>query len=175
MRLSHLTDSEIQSYLDREHITPLFRRQVSNHLSGCNSCADEVARYETLYGELSVNETDECADSLANKIMASLPRPAGKELWREALGWVTHVFSLVLFLGILTVPFELSIPAISLPSFSLPTWAAISELSVVNGLMQASKTALSPEHLPAYLFALIGGLIMFNIQRIIVSAQRQRI
>lgn len=172
MRLTHLTDSEIQSYLDREDITPLFQRQVSNHLAGCDSCAGEVTRYENLYGDLRVSETDECSDSLANKVMASLPDPAESKLWQAALGWGTHVFSTLLFLGILVTPFNLTMPSISIPSLSWPT---IAELPVVSSVMQVSKTAFSAEQLPVYLFALLAGLVMFNLNRIIFGVQRQKI
>jgi len=172
MRLSHLTDSEIQSCLDNAEATTLFRLQVGKHLAFCKKCSDEVAEYERLRNHLIGNETDVFSDKLSNRIMDSLPNIYGKKPRHFTFNWVSTVLAVALFFGILFIPFEIGLPAFSYPTIN---WATISNLPVVSSVLQLTKSAISPEHLSLYLFALLAGLIMYNIERILFGFRRQNI
>lgn len=171
MRLNHLTNTEIQTYLDNESENELSRQQVSVHLTNCTMCSEEVADYGRLYAILESSETDTLSDAMINSIMMSLPDPTRGEFWRTFARWTTHLLSVVLFIGIVSVPFDLGLPSISIPMIS---WAVFADLPLVASAIDTFKVIVTPEKLSLYLFVLLSGVFVFNLERILFASLRQR-
>jgi hypothetical protein len=72
MSLRHLTDEEIQEYLDGN----LSRRNsflVKRHLDACPICQESVKRYQSLYAGLARDEGFDLLHDFAKSVVARLP------------------------------------------------------------------------------------------------------
>lgn len=101
----HLTDDELQSYLDGDPLSD--REWVEDHLRVCDRCREELARYEQLYMELAEDEGYELSPDFEDSVISGLPeRPVPRPRWQPAhilaliLGAIASLSALVYFIGL---------------------------------------------------------------------------
>lgn len=101
----HLTDDELQSYLDGDPLSD--REWVENHLRVCDRCREELARYEQLYTELAKDEGHELSPDFSESVVSRVgERPAPHPRWQPAhilaliLGAIAGLSALVCFVGL---------------------------------------------------------------------------
>lgn len=68
MSIIHLSDSDIQEYLD----TKTNKEKVESHILGCEECAILIAEYESFYKELSIDETPQLSVDFVSDTMAAV-------------------------------------------------------------------------------------------------------
>ena len=71
MALKHLTDADIQDYLDGN----LSQKQTSNvtqHLDTCNSCKNELSKYKSLYSELRTDTGISLSTNFSKSVISRL-------------------------------------------------------------------------------------------------------
>lgn len=71
MGLKHLSDDEIQSYLDgnlREQ-----EESIAEHLALCEQCRDELQVYRALYSGLTDAPVESLAPGFSDRVLAGLP------------------------------------------------------------------------------------------------------
>jgi len=72
----HLTDNEIQGYLDDGNIVG--NSAIAGHLSNCESCRLKVKQYEALFGSLATDTAPELSVDFTESVMSkieSIPLP----------------------------------------------------------------------------------------------------
>ena len=70
MSLRHLTDNEIQDYLDGRFSQN--GRYVSDHIESCDYCQAQLAQYQTLFGALRKEVPFRLPASFSNNLLAKL-------------------------------------------------------------------------------------------------------
>lgn len=78
MSLRHLTDEEIQEYLDK-NLSLQTTLSVKRHLDACPICRESLKRYQSLYVGLSSDEGFDLPCNLARSVVSRLPVEAGFE------------------------------------------------------------------------------------------------
>ena len=68
MSIIHLTDNDIQEYLD----TKRNKEQVEGHILGCQECAVLLAEYEDFYTALASEETPQLSEDFVMQTMSSV-------------------------------------------------------------------------------------------------------
>jgi anti-sigma factor RsiW len=71
MGLKHLSDDEIQSYLDGT--SSEYNEPVAQHLAECEQCRQELQVYRALYGSLSDAPVESLAPGFSDRLLARLP------------------------------------------------------------------------------------------------------
>ena len=66
MSIIHLSDSDIQEYLD----TQKNKEKVESHILSCEECAVNIAEYEAFYVQLKVDDTPELSADFVDQTMA---------------------------------------------------------------------------------------------------------
>ncbi len=65
MSIIHLSDSDIQEYLDRQ----TNKEKVESHILSCQECAIAIAEYESLYATLAVDDTPKLSANFIDTTM----------------------------------------------------------------------------------------------------------
>ncbi len=65
MSIIHLSDSDIQEYLDRQSN----KEKVESHILSCEECAIAIAEYESLYATLAVDEAPQLSVNFVDATM----------------------------------------------------------------------------------------------------------
>ena len=65
MSIIHLSDSDIQEYLDRQSN----KEKVESHILSCQECAIVIAEYESLYADLAFDEPPQLSVDFVDKTM----------------------------------------------------------------------------------------------------------
>lgn len=74
MRLTHLTDSELQALLDNKNSgRGALNVETNEHLKSCDQCGEALAAYETLFGQLSHEVGPEMPRLFARRVTRLLP------------------------------------------------------------------------------------------------------
>lgn len=71
--MKHLTDSEIQTYLDGGSDGEAHKK-IEMHLAGCQHCRKELQTYRALYGYLSAAPAVSLSPAFAGKVISRLER-----------------------------------------------------------------------------------------------------
>jgi len=72
MSSKHLTDEEIQDYLDRN--PPSYNRLLEEHLQTCQLCQNTLEEYKRLYEELKVEEGFELSPNFSEAVLSKLQK-----------------------------------------------------------------------------------------------------
>jgi hypothetical protein len=75
MSLRHLTDQEIQEYLDG-NLSPREASLAEKHIESCVFCQECFDRYQSLYAELKREEGFELSNDFAKSVVSRLPEEA---------------------------------------------------------------------------------------------------
>ncbi len=104
MELRHLTEEEIQNYLD--DIPGSGNRFVEEHLRSCQLCQKDLAGYKRLYAGLKTDKGFELSPDFTEKVFSRLsPVPASKsrlnyaEIFLVILGLVAGICIPLYFMG----------------------------------------------------------------------------
>ncbi len=104
MELRHLTDEEIQNYLD--NIPRSGNRFVEEHLRSCQLCRKALEGYKRLYVGLKTDKGFELPPDFTEKVFSKLsPVPASKsrlnypEIFLVILGLITGICIPLYFMG----------------------------------------------------------------------------
>ncbi|MCH8954986.1 hypothetical protein IIA28_06675 [candidate division KSB1 bacterium] len=93
MALKHLTDEQIQEYLDGNVSKNSW---IADHLKSCGDCEAQIDEYSSLYSALEVEEkiglSANFADGVVSKITAQASATPGFQIWQ--------IFLAVLGLGV---------------------------------------------------------------------------
>ena len=100
MALKHLTDEQIQEYLDGNVSKNSW---IADHLKSCGDCEAQIDEYSSLYSALEVEEkiglSANFADAVVSKITAQASAAFGFQIWQIILtvvglsvGLVTAVY-----------------------------------------------------------------------------------
>ncbi len=74
MELKHLSDEEIQDYLDGSLSSA--NREIKEHLETCQLCKAVLEEYRKVYAELRVDKGFELSQGFANSVISKLPQKA---------------------------------------------------------------------------------------------------
>jgi len=89
MALKHLTDEQIQEYLDGNVSKNSW---IADHLKSCGDCEEQIDEYSSLYSALEVEEkiglSANFADAVVSKITAQAPATPGFQIWQFFLAVV---------------------------------------------------------------------------------------
>ena len=72
MNIKHISDDEIQSFLDG--IDMENRALIQEHLDGCSLCQNSLKTYQEVYRSISTAEISELAPGFSDRVMADLER-----------------------------------------------------------------------------------------------------
>jgi hypothetical protein len=75
MSLRHLTDEEIQEYLDG-NLSPREASLAEKHIESCIFCQECFKRYQSLYAELKCDEGFELSRDFTKSVVSRLPEGA---------------------------------------------------------------------------------------------------
>jgi predicted anti-sigma-YlaC factor YlaD len=96
MSLKHLTDEEIQEYLDG-NLSPENELLFETHLKICPHCQESLKQYQSLYVDLANDEGFDLPKSFAESVLSRLPaEPEAKSHFKYASIFWT-------ILGIITI------------------------------------------------------------------------
>ena len=95
--MNHLTDEQLQEYLDNKSGFP--DEQVGAHLEACPECREALARYEKLYSVLSVDTAPELPRHFTSSVMTAIEAESSPAVKRPD---AVTVFGLVGFLAGIT-------------------------------------------------------------------------
>jgi len=74
MKQGHLTEYQLQQYLDGQHPHDY---DIESHLTGCHTCRETLESYRIVYGALSAAPEVRLNASVRSRVMAQI-RPAGR-------------------------------------------------------------------------------------------------
>ena len=86
--MTHLTDEELQNYLDGN----ISHSQISifeQHIESCEKCQSELAQYRDLYAELKKDAAFNLSPGFSNAIMKTIHAKAKK-------AWLAHLWNILL-------------------------------------------------------------------------------
>jgi hypothetical protein len=72
MQLEHLTDEEIQDYLDG-NLSPEMATSIQKHLESCGLCREAVKQYQSVYAGLDREEGFELSKGFSKSVVKMLP------------------------------------------------------------------------------------------------------
>ena len=72
MNIKHISDDEIQSFLDG--IDMENRALIQEHLDSCSLCQNNLKTYQQLYQSISSAEISELSPDFSDRVMAELER-----------------------------------------------------------------------------------------------------
>lgn len=101
MQLKHLTDEEIQDYLDG-NLSEEKRLSIQRHVEACPACQQALGQYENLYVGLQDDREFELSKGFAKSVLKLLPTEP------EAESHSSFVNTLLTVLGIL-IPFGIAL------------------------------------------------------------------
>ena len=148
MRVSHLTDHEIQEYLDRSNAYRGQPDEVAEHIQNCSRCREELNLYRQLVGELvEAPEVVKLPRNFAKKVTLSLPPLAAartRTRVQAALTGVAMVLTTILVLAVMNLKLVMSAASVSLTTgyVTAVTWLE-SVLSLVPSLDLSSLQSMA--------------------------------
>ncbi len=137
MAIRHLTDEEIQDYIDGNLSTE--SRSVHTHLRRCQLCQKALAEYQSLYLGLKDDKGFKFSSNFAKSVISKLPQePATKshfkyaEIFLVTMGLVVAGFAAFYFVDL--KPLGETIARILLPQFHFISESFLSMRSLLTQL-----------------------------------------
>jgi hypothetical protein len=93
MELKHLTDEEIQDYLDSSPSS--VDRTIEEHLKTCQLCKGALEEYKRVYAELKVDKGFELPPNFANLVLSRLPQKAPSRPHTNYAGIILVILGLI--------------------------------------------------------------------------------
>jgi hypothetical protein len=92
MELNHLSDEQIQEYLDNSN--PAGRAEIENHLQQCRSCSHRLQIYQNIYRQLRRDMIPDLSANFAGSVLAKIKTSRDKKtnFWE-------NIFIIVLLLA----------------------------------------------------------------------------
>jgi hypothetical protein len=94
MGMKHLTDEQIQDYLDGNPVVNT--KEIEDHLEKCEACRTELARYRDLSTALSEDVGFELAPNFAADVVASLEEEGAEKFFykvAKVILWAAGIFT----------------------------------------------------------------------------------
>ncbi len=192
MRLGHLSDHEIQEYLDRTRLDKGFSKQMlseKEHIDNCMYCQEAVREYEELYETIACCPEPELSPDFTQSVMLHLP------VQSEADGILSHtlmpVFSSIVGLVALLLTIDIKpllgrvlqaafhqyltleawLGSVSMPEFSWPSF------SFVPRFLESAMAFLSTHTQTAtlLLFIIVTLLLISTLDRLLLGRIYERL
>jgi hypothetical protein len=167
MEIRHLTDDEVQEYLDGN--LPQKDGFIQDHLKTCQFCQEAVVEYKSLYLELKDDKGFKLSRNFAQWVISRIPKqPAAKSHF-------SYVEALLVVLGIVAAGLT-SIYLVDLrPLAQRITAIGLPQLDLLLALVDLTKRFLIGLHINSNLL-LFSGLTLLIIRGLdgLVSATRQK-
>jgi predicted anti-sigma-YlaC factor YlaD len=96
MGMNHLTDEQIQDYLDGN--SAVNTEEIESHLQSCEACRTELARYRSLSTALSEDVGFELEPNFAADVVASLEEEGAERFFykvAKVILWATGIFAAI--------------------------------------------------------------------------------
>ncbi|MDZ4723056.1 MAG: hypothetical protein SGI97_04015 [candidate division Zixibacteria bacterium] len=146
MRISHLTDSEVQQYLDG---TLRRKDEAKLHLTICGECSNSYKAYQSLYSSIHTLNCDYLEESFAPNLLRRITIAPLAGRTPELVKLFCLIASTAIALAIIVTPFELSSLTSLLTQFDFGRF--MPDFSVLNSL-QTSLLSIKTS------FLMIGGM-----------------
>lgn len=117
--MKHLTDSEIQTYLDGGSDDETHKK-IEMHLAGCQHCRKELQTYRALYGYLAAAPAVSLSPAFAGNIISRIERGESE---RPLFEWL--MFGISVLIGL--AAFFYFVPLAALGSLFAPLFTPILE------------------------------------------------
>jgi len=177
MRLKHISDTELQEYLDRK-----MRRVedsaadllATEHLSNCPYCRETLREYEELYASIELCPQPALAEGFTSRVMARLPeytpRQSKYALPAGILGPIAAIITLLLTIDL--KPALGNISAVSMKYFTtlLSWWSSLSfqslprpDLSIDLSFFQKLQSAFTEPSGTSLMIACIGVTLLIIV------------
>ena len=139
--MNHLTDDEIQEYLDGR--LPDRAAAVETHLRGCKSCREKVKQYELLYADLETDQIPALHADFAGKVAAALGRQLATERRSRLRIILASVAGIICLLA--SAIYFLNVPHLlgALRKLSLENYLNLEFVSRYKELVESSGVNLS--------------------------------
>ncbi|KPJ48628.1 MAG: hypothetical protein AMJ41_04570 [candidate division Zixibacteria bacterium DG_27] len=95
----HLTDEELQSYLDSDFTED--REWIQSHLQVCEHCREELVQYQQLYFGLSEDVGFELSPEFAESVISRIPEPAALARQRRFMSVFASISGAILGVAVL--------------------------------------------------------------------------
>jgi hypothetical protein len=99
MQLEHLTDEEIQDYLD-ENLSGKITLLVRQHLEGCHRCREALKQYQSVYVGLEDEKGFELSKVFARSVVNKLPAEGEAKSYFSFLNIFLALLGLAISIGI---------------------------------------------------------------------------
>jgi predicted anti-sigma-YlaC factor YlaD len=92
--MRHLSEIEIQKYLDRE-LTREEEIFINKHISGCHVCRKKLSEYREIYQILNQPPEIDLPADFTEKVLAQIPEQQGHKWYKKYLDQILLVFALI--------------------------------------------------------------------------------
>jgi hypothetical protein len=99
MSLKHLTDEEIQEYLDGS-LSPENELLFETHLKICPHCQESLKQYQSLYAGLANDEGFDLPKSFAKSVISRLPEEAKVKFRFNYANVILTILGIIIAVGI---------------------------------------------------------------------------
>ena len=167
MAITHITDNDIQAYLDAKQNGLPVDTKVIQHLENCRKCQKQVNQYTRLYEILAVDEGCELSSGFADRVVSSvIPQKASEqESFRGIL-----LLAVGFCLGLVITAFFIDLKMLGLhiiESFKL-LW-----ISMENVFNNDKWTVLPQKHLNIYMLTGVILLVVSISDRLILHLKNR--
>ena len=117
MGTGHLTDDDIQTYLDGESVRE--NKEIVEHLDSCKTCRSRLAQYRSLYVGLKDDSGFELPADFAERVTSSIGLSKSEASHKSYSNVLVTIMGFLAIIG--AIIYFVDIPAI-LKSFSQVSW-----------------------------------------------------
>lgn len=163
MQLQHLTDEEIQDYLDGNlsEDNALLARQ---HLETCPLCRKAVKQYQSIYVRLEDDQGFELSKGFARSVVNKLPAEAEAKSYSGIINIILAVMGIVVSLGITLRYVDLKPLGRALSDFIPGPDLGTGLLDLLEGLLVGLNGNVGFLIVALLVFFLVAGLDRFVLQ-----------
>jgi hypothetical protein len=157
MQLEHLTDEEIQDYLDG-NLSQETTLQVREHLQVCRRCRETLKHYESLYVGLEDDTGFELSKGFAKAVIRRLPAQAEAKTHAGVLNVLLMVLGVAVSLGMTLYFIDLKPLAQALSDLLPGPELGTGLLDLVEGLLVGLNGNVEFLAIALLIFFLVAGL-----------------